>query len=154
MLDKTVEELIAEEYEHKRRIAFAPEVLKRKKKKQSPANQLTDDIIKFIKLEGGAARRVNSQGQFDEATGRWRFSGMKRGFEDIDATMAFRHKGVLIGIKVGIEIKIKHDEMSEYQEKRRDELLRSGAFYMVAKSFDNFSHQWIEMRMEITRRLK
>lgn len=131
-----------DEYEKKRLMAFGPDVLKRGKKKQSPANKLTDDIIKYIKLNKGVARRVNSQGQWDAVKQMWRPSGMKRGFEDIDAIMKVPIKNTSIGIKVAIEIKIGKDKMSEYQEQRMNEVQSCGGLYIIAKTFDQFMADW------------
>ena len=48
---------------------------KKKKTKQSPANALTDAIIKYVRLCGGAAARVNVMGIYDQSTGKYRTSG-------------------------------------------------------------------------------
>lgn len=141
------------EYERKRQMAFSDEILKRGKKKKSPANQLTTDIIKWVVLTGGAARRVNSQGQYDEATGRWRSSGMRRGFEDIDCCMPISLHHNKYGIKVAVEVKIGKDKLSEYQIARKEELFRAGGYYIVASSFDQFKKDWIELSDKIEKEI-
>lgn len=132
---------MSEESQHDRhqRIAFSKEVLARKKYKASPANELTDEVIKYVKSIGGAARRVNSSGQWDEVAQKWRPSGMKRGFEDIDATIpvTIRTHGMgyfKIGLKMAIEIKIKRDTASDHQINRRQELIDAGAVYIFVSN--------------------
>lgn len=97
------------------------------------ANGLTRCIIDFIKLTGGQAYRVNSQGQYDPKLKKWRYSGMRRGLPDIQA--------VINGRFVGIEVKIKTDRQSEHQKKIQAEIEASGGIYFIAWSFDEF-HTW------------
>lgn len=135
-----------------REMAFSRETLSRGKK-TTPANQLTEDLIKYIIRRGGAARRVNNQGQWDEEKFRWRPSGMRRGFEDVDACMNILVKGIMFGLKVGVEVKIKGDSLSDDQLKRKDELIKSGGRYMVAKTFDQFKQDWEIMKEKATKYL-
>lgn len=132
------------EYIRHRQIAFAPELLAKGKKKKSPANELASFVIDHVKSVGGTARRVNTQGQYDEKTGKWRTSGMRKGFEDVDACVPVyfnthscgRFK---IGVKVAVEIKIGKDQLSEYQVKRKAELAESGGYYIIASTKEQFT---------------
>jgi len=66
--------------------------------KQSPANLLTDQVIRYIKSRGGAAYRINTTGNYNNRLGKWIMSGVMKGLPDIIA--------VLNGAFLGIEIKI------------------------------------------------
>jgi hypothetical protein len=136
------------------RIALSPEVLSKGKKKQTPSNELTDFVISKVKEMGGTARRVNTQGQYDQATGRYRTSGMRRGFEDVDAcipVMAMSKSGRFkVGIKVGIEIKIGKDKLNEYQVKRMNELKAAGGYYLVATGKEQITAALDMLRNTIT----
>lgn len=107
-----------------------------KGKKSSPANQLTDRVIRWLESIGGAGRRVNTQGQYDSSKGIWRKSGMKKGFEDVDAIYPLVLNGVKIGIKLAIEIKIGKDRLSDDQKERMAEVEKCGGFYIVAKDIE------------------
>lgn len=106
---------------------------KKKRWKPTPASELTDKVIKFFKERGHAARRVNSSGQYDEEQQKWRPSGMKRGFEDVDVTISVRdlNNKPYLGLKLAVEIKCGRDTSSEYQEKRAAELEAVGADYWI-----------------------
>ena len=101
-----------------------------RKFRDDTSNGLTSCICQYIKLQGGFAVRINSQGQYDPRLGKWRHSGQRRGLPDIQA--------VFNGQPIFIEVKIKKDKLSEYQIKVRDELTGSGALYFVARNFTDF----------------
>jgi hypothetical protein len=132
-----------------------------REKKQSPANELTDQIIAFVKENGGAARRVNVQGRYTEGEtytdvvgrlrhqkGSWIPSGMLPGFEDIDAIKPITVYNILgklpycVGVKVAVEVKVGKDFMKEPQLKRREEVLAAGGFYIIAMSYNQFVKEW------------
>lgn len=102
----------------------------------SPANRLTAQVIEFIETNGGCARRVNTQGQWDGK--KWRKSGMKKGFEDVDAVLPIRFGSIVFGLKVAIEIKIGRDQQSPEQQARQKEIQKAGGIYLVAKTLDQF----------------
>lgn len=99
-------------------------------KKKSPANQLTSDIIKLVRLKGGAAYRINSQGQYDEKLGKWRNSGMKAGLPDIMVCYQ--------GQFIGIEVKIGRDKQSAIQQVRQIEIEASKGKYYIVKNLQDF----------------
>ena len=101
-----------------------------KKKKQSPANALTDAVIKYIKLNGGIAYRINNMGVWDAKLGKFRTSGTKKGIPDII--------GIYKGNFISIEIKIGSDRQSEDQKEREAEIKEAGGEYWIAKDFDKF----------------
>jgi len=100
------------------------------KKKQSPANALTDAVITYIKLKGGIAYRINNMGVYDAKLGKFRTSGTKKGIPDIIGI----HKGRFIGV----EIKIGKDRQSDDQKLREQEIIKAGGYYYIAKEFDSF----------------
>lgn len=94
------------------------------------ANGLTRCIIDYIKISGGQAYRINSQGQYDPKLKRWRYSGMKKGLPDIQA--------VIDGQYIGIEVKIGSDRQSEYQKSVQEEIESSGGLYFLARNYNHF----------------
>jgi hypothetical protein len=118
---------------------FDPKLLAKGKKPQSPSNKLTSDIIEYIRLLGGYARRVNVQGTYDAAKGAYRKSGMKKGFEDIDVIMPININGIKVGLKCAIEVKIGRDKQSPEQIARQQEINSCGGIYLVAKDMTSFN---------------
>lgn len=105
-------------------------------KVKTPTNALTAQIIRFFESIGGTARRVNVQGTFDNKKGKWRPSGMRRGYEDVDGTFPIEINGVLIGIKIACEVKLGKDVMSQDQLTRKQELETAGGIYIVCKTIE------------------
>jgi len=112
-------------------------------KKKSPSNSLTQAVIDYVKLNGGIARRVNTQGTYVEAqynergvqvkgTGAYRKSGMKRGFEDVSCIIPPHGK------YLAVEIKIERDKLSPEQIERKAEVERVGGIYYEAKDINSF----------------
>lgn len=122
----------------------------KKKKKQSPANALTAAIIKYVELCGACAARVNVMGIFDQSTGKYRTSGSKKGFEDVDVTYPLYIAGKKIGLKVAVEIKIGKDRQSEHQIMREQEVTKSGGVYIIAKTFDQFKQDFDEIKVRFS----
>jgi len=100
----------------------------KRKKKQSPTNELTDLVIKHIKSMGGVAYRINSTGNYNNSLGKWIMSGMKKGLPDII--------GILHGRFIGIEIKIGRDKQSCDQKQRQTEIEQAGRIYLLAKNLE------------------
>jgi len=135
-------------------MAFDPLLLAKGRKKQSPSNELTDYIIKKAKELGGTARRVNTQGQYDQSTGKWRTSGMRKGFEDVDICLPVRaitKQGPFkLGIKVGVEVKIGNDKLSEHQVTRLNELKDAGGYYLIASNKEQISMDLDNLKETLT----
>jgi len=106
-----------------------------KKKKQSPANELTSAIIRYIQSIGGAARRINNGAVYDPVKEIFR-QGTKKGTEDITCTIPIVVAGKKIGLHVAIEVKIGKDRQSDDQKLREEEIRRAGGVYLIAKTFD------------------
>lgn len=119
------------------------------------ANELTKTIIKFITYIGGQAERISNQGQYRDNTkivtdvlgrkrkigsGQWTKGQGTNGTADISA--------IYKGKSFKIEVKIGKDKMSEAQKKYKEDVERAGAFYIIAKDFDNFI---IDFKNEIIR---
>lgn len=100
------------------------------KKKQSPANALTDAVITYMKLKGGIGYRINNMGVYDASLGKFRTSGTKKGIPDII--------GIYKGRFIGVEIKIGKDRQSDDQKLREQEINKAGGYYYIAKEFDSF----------------
>jgi hypothetical protein len=109
-------------------------LVKTKKKKSSPTNQLTADITEYAHSLDCAIMRVNSQGQYNEKLGKWTHSGSMPGISD------------LIIIKEGrvffVELKIGKDKQNENQIKFMDMVRRAGANYFICSSLDSFKMQF------------
>ena len=123
---------------------------KKKKTKQSPANALTDAIIKYVRLCGGAAARVNVMGIYDQSTGKYRTSGSTKGYEDVDTTLPVTISGLRVGLKVAVEVKIGKDRQSEDQKLRQQEVTDAGGVYIIAKTFDQFKKDFDEIKVRFT----
>ena len=103
-------------------------------KKQSPANQLTDECIRHIKSLGGCSWRISAGGQFDTKQGRWRPGGQKRGLPDVIGILPD-------GRFIGIEVEVGRDRVSEYQELRRSEIISSNGHYLIARNLEKFKNE-------------
>ena len=110
----------------------------RKKKSQSGANALTEAVITYCRAIGCATARINTTGIYDEKLQRYRFSGATKGVEDIDVTLPVVINGKKVGLKIAVEVKYGKDRQSEDQKKRQEALNKSGAYYIIAKTFDEF----------------
>lgn len=127
-----------EEYmEYHKNLVEAVKAYSSKDKQKTPANSLTAQVIRWFEQQGGTARRVNTGGTYDKELGKYRLSGMRRGFEDVDGTYPIYINGVKIGIKVAVEIKINRDQISQYQLERKAELEAAGGIYIVAKKIED-----------------
>ena len=117
-----------------------------KKKKSSPANQLTSDIMDYLLEFNCAVARINTTGIYDEKLGRYRKSGSTNGVEDINCTYPLSVKGTTIGLTIAIEVKIGKDVMSNDQKKRKQRIEIAGGIYIVAKEMQQFKDE-LEMNL-------
>lgn len=108
------------------------------KKKQSPANALTDAVMTYMRSLGCAVARINTTGIYDQRLGKWRISGSTKGVEDVTCTMPVQFNGLKIGVTISVEVKIGKDKMSEDQKLRKENIENAGGHYVVAKTFDQF----------------
>jgi len=97
------------------------------------ANGLTDCIVRYLRLNGHFAARVNTQGNFSKRIGKWTYSGCTKGMSDISAVVFGRH--------FSIEVKVNRDKPSIHQLKVKTEIEKSGGVYLFVRSFDDFLKQ-------------
>lgn len=97
--------------------------------KETTTNDLTRAIIDYITLQGGYAVRINTQGQYDQATGKWRKGMTRRGTADIHACWKGKH--------YSIEIKTGKDRLSPEQIETQKDVHRAGGIYIVAGCLDD-----------------
>lgn len=103
----------------------------RKKKKQSPANALTDAVKYYVDSHHNChLYRINTTGIYDEKLGMYRYSGSSKGIPDL--------VGLMKGRFFSVEIKAGKDVQSCVQKKRQTEIEACGGIYFIAKSFDQF----------------
>jgi len=116
------------------------------------ANDLTKTICKFISYIGGQAERISNQGQYRDNTkvvtdvlgrkrtigsGTWTKGQGTNGTADISA--------IYLGKSLKIEVKIGKDRMSQAQLRYKQEVERAGAFYIIARNFDDFINEFREL---------
>ena len=116
------------------------------------ANDLTKTICKFITYIGGQAERISNQGQYRDNTkvvtdvlgrkrtigsGTWTKGQGTNGTADISA--------IYRGKSFKIEVKIGKDRMSQAQLRYKQEVERAGAFYIIARNFDDFIDDFREL---------
>ncbi len=123
-----------EERDRKMAEYFSEATLAKGKKKPSESNALTSKIIKWFKASGGIARRVNVMGIYMQDKGKYRPSGMLKGYEDIDACMPVRG----LGLKIAIEVKVGKDYQKPEQVVRQQEIESVGGVYLIAKDYEQF----------------
>ncbi|WP_128547770.1 hypothetical protein [Larkinella soli] len=98
--------------------------------KTNTTNGLTRAILQTFEAFGFYVTRVQSQGQYDPRTKRFRAGQTKRGTADLH--------GVINGQHVSIEIKFGKDRMSDAQRKTQQQIEQSGGIYYVARDFASF----------------
>lgn len=107
---------------------------------RTPANVASSIAIRWLGMYGGIGRRVNVQGIYDPKTGKWRPSGMKKGFEDVDGVLPITIGGVKVGLKIAIEVKIGKDTHKPEQIERQREIENAGGAYIIYRTSDQFVH--------------
>jgi hypothetical protein len=122
--------------EYYKHMLEAARAYKKSDSDKSPANKLTSEIVRWFEQQGGTARRVNTGGIYDQKIGKFRPSGMRRGFEDVDGVYPLMINGIKIGIKIACEVKIGRDKMTGDQNTRRKELEDAGGIYVICKTLD------------------
>jgi hypothetical protein len=125
-----------------------PEWLPRPGYKDKTANQLTQSIIAWIRLQGQQAERIAVTGRMIDrrkvvtdsmgfrrqiGSTEWIKSSMQQGTADISSTIR--------GRSVKIEVKIQHDKQSAAQRTYQHQVEASGGLYYIAKDFQSF-YQW------------
>jgi hypothetical protein len=99
------------------------------------ANSLTGCITTYLRLKGAFVSRLNNTGIYDKRLNKYRPGTSRKGLPDVVCT--FRSKSLFIEVKHG------SDKLSEYQEKIRDEQIRSGGLWFTAHDFTEVK-EWID----------
>jgi hypothetical protein len=109
------------------------------------ANDLTKTICKFITYIDGQAERISNQGQFRKGTktitdvlGRQRTIGTDKWTKGAGTNGTADISAIYKGKTFKIEVKIGKDKMSEPQHKYKAAVEKAGAYYIIAKNFDDF----------------
>lgn len=118
-----------------------------KQYRDNSANALTEAIVDYIRYLGGNPSRINTQGQYHEGqvvesglgyqvktSGKWAKSGSTKGVSDIWVTFQ--------GKSVAVEVKFGKDTLSEVQKEWRDNHVKAGGIYIVAKTFQQFFEEF------------
>ena len=126
-----------------------------KRRKQSRANDITKAIIKFLRLSGHQAKRINTMGRtidnrrtVYDCLGHARQIGSTKyipttgtkGSADISATIN--------GRSVKIEVKAGRDRMSAAQRQYQADIEKAGGVYVIAHSFDGF-YEWYREYIQV-----
>ncbi|GAB3949544.1 hypothetical protein GCM10028805_25960 [Spirosoma harenae] len=94
------------------------------------ANSLTQTVKRCLELHGCYVTRVQSQGQWHEALGRFTHSTTRRGTADLHAIVEGKH--------VSIEIKWGKDRLSADQKRTAQQVQAAGGVYLVVKDYETF----------------
>lgn len=108
------------------------------KKKATPANELTNAVMKYMRSLRCAVARINTTGIYDEKLGKYRFSGSTNGVEDVNCVLPINISGLKIGVTVAVEVKVGKDRMRPEQLERKENVEKAGGHYIIAKTFDQF----------------
>lgn len=100
-------------------------------------NSLTTAILEAIRLHGGFATRVQTQGQYDPTRKIWRKGQTVIGMPDIT--------GIINGKSISIEVKNKRtrDRLSHHQKDTIKRIQDAGGLCFVARDFESF-YAWFK----------
>lgn len=127
-------------FEWKKNNSNMPEyAIPRTKYSDTDTNGLTKCIIDFIRLSGGYAERINTQGQYNEKLGIWTKGNTRKGTADIHACLSGRH--------LSIEVKKGYDRQSEHQQKIQKEVQRARGIYFIVKDFEQFINELKRLKL-------
>lgn len=131
-----------------------PEWLPRPGYKDKTANQLTQSIIAWIRLNGFQAERITVTGRMIDrrkvvtdcmgyrrqiGSTEWIKTSMQKGTADISSTIC--------GRSVKVEVKIQRDKQSAAQRTYQSQVEASGGLYYIAKDFQSF-FEWYKSTFE------
>lgn len=108
----------------------------RPKRKKTPTNSLTAQIVNYVEMRGGFAMRINVSGFYREDVGYIR-SGSTVGVPDVIAVVSGRF--------VGVEIKTGNDRQSDEQKAVQARIEAVGGVYIVARDFGQFQADFEEI---------
>lgn len=97
------------------------------------AEQMTADILKYLKPLGYEAWGQPTRGEYDPTTGKWHpFPNSRRGVPDI---IGFRKRD---GVFIGVEVKAGSDRPRPEQTVFLDQLKAAGGLAFIAYSYAGF----------------
>ena len=129
---KHLEQLMYED-DLRRHPSMKPEHMARRKLRDDTANGLTACIVSYAKLCGAFASRLNNTGIY--RNGKFTRSTSRRGLPDVLIT----HDSM----SLFVEVKVRKDRMSTWQQAVRDDQRQAGGIYFVAHDFESFK-QWFD----------
>ena len=99
-------------------------------------NSLTRCITAFMKLKDHYIVRINTQGQMRGNTRT--YSTTQKGTSDLH--------GIVNGIFLSIELKMKGDTQSKYQEETQKQVEKAGGIYLLIRDFEQFYKFYCEFQ--------
>lgn len=125
---------------------------KKYKFRDKTANELTNAIIQFIKIQGGIGERINSMGrQVDNRkTYTDPVTGMKKTIGSVDWIRGTATEGTadisatVFGMSVKIEVKIGADKQSKAQKEYQMRIEEAGGIYIIARTFNGFIYEFFK----------
>ncbi|WP_154859234.1 hypothetical protein [Cyclobacterium xiamenense] len=114
------------------------------------ANELTQAIIQFFRLQGGIAERINSMGRQVDNTKTYTdpITGARRSIGSVEWVRGTSTEGTadisatVFGLSVKVEVKIGNDRQSDAQKQYQKRIEQAGGIYIIARSFDGFLHEF------------
>lgn len=125
---KHLEQLLYED-DLRRHPSMKPEYMAKRKLRDDTAGGLTQCIIAYARLTGAFASRLNNTGIY--RNGKFTRSTARRGLPDVLITGRD-------GRSIFVEVKVKKDRMSEFQEAVRHDQTQAGGLYYTAHNFTDF----------------
>lgn len=120
--------------------------------RDSTANELTQAIIQFIRIQGGIAERINSMGRqvdntvtyADPITGSRRSIGSVEWVKGTSTIGTADISATVFALSVKVEVKIDNDKQSEAQKKYQERIEQAGGIYIIARSFEGFLYEFFK----------
>lgn len=124
------------------------------------ANALTKSIIAWIELNGYQAERINNTGRYMDnkktvknimgqsitiGSGQYIPGTGTKGTADISSTIPININGKKVGVSVKWEVKFGKDRQSDYQKEYQKNIERSGGYYFIVHTFEDFMNKYIEL---------
>lgn len=120
--------------------------------KTSGANNVTKAVIKFLKLSGHQAERINTMGRrIDQTQTYTDVLGYKRQIGSVKWIKGTGTKGsadisaTIDGRSVKIEVKWGKDRQSAEQKEYQRQVEKAGGIYIIVHTFDEF-YEWYQKR--------
>lgn len=126
------------EYQYRNKQHLPEHIRVKDKFRDDSANGLTKCIIKYLKINGAFATRLNSTGMYRNDLKRFVHSNQVKGMADIIATYK--------GLSLNIEVKIGYDKMSVHQLKVKKDIEQAGGYYFIARNFTEFKEYFVELK--------